>query len=138
MKFSYSPSGYPAYHKTLGESPLESVFLDYNAHTYWLSLNLHDVTRFNEIPDWLNIALGYSANGMIYEFHNPEYYRGKPFPHLERYRQYILSLDIDWTKIKTDKKWLKNLFSTLNLIKFPFPAIEYNRINGARLHWLYF
>ena len=57
MKFSYSPSGYPKYHSTLGETPLESFFLDYNAHTYWLSGNLLKLTGIKTMPPWLNIAL---------------------------------------------------------------------------------
>ena len=68
MKFSYSPSIYPNYHTHLGESHLERFFLDYNAHTYWFSGNLQQLTGLEKIPPWLNIAFGYSANGMIYEF----------------------------------------------------------------------
>lgn len=40
MKFSYSSSRYSKYHRKLGETPLESLFLDYNGHTYWLSIVL--------------------------------------------------------------------------------------------------
>lgn len=138
MKFSYSPSIYPSYHAHLGESHLERFFLDYNAHTYWFSGNLQKLTGFKKIPSWLNIAFGYSANGMIYEFDNPTYYRGKPFPQLERYRQYVFSLDIDFTKIHTKKKWLKSVFSTINLIKVPFPALEFNEIDGVKFRSLYF
>lgn len=103
MKFSYAPSIYPSYHTHLGETPLESFFLDYNAHTYWLSANLQKITGIKAVPPWVNVAFGYSANGMIYEFNNPEYYNGAPFPELERYRQYLFSLDVDFTKIKTSK-----------------------------------
>jgi hypothetical protein len=138
LKFSYAPSGYPKYHSILGDNPIESFFLDYNGHSYWTSLNIQGITGIDVIPPWLNIALGYSANGMIKEFENPEYYMGKPFPHLERYRQFFLSADIDWNKIETDKKWLKIVFQMLNMIKLPFPALEYNGQNEFRFHWLYF
>jgi len=138
MKFSYSPSEYPDYHSILGESEMESFFLDYNAHTYWLSGNLSQITGIENFPKWLNIAFGYSANGMIKEFENPEYYNGKPFPHLERYRQYLFSLDIDFSKIKTGKSWLRSVFRTMNLIKIPFPALEYNRIDKVKFRPLYF
>ena len=41
MKFSYLPSGYPQYNPFyLGENQLQSFFMDYNAHTYWLSFNV--------------------------------------------------------------------------------------------------
>jgi len=138
MKFSYSPSPYPKLHKHLGTTPMESFFLDYNAHTYWLSANIYSIYHSNKIPPWLNIAFGYSANGMIYEFDNPKYYNGKPFPHLERYRQFLFSLDIDFTKIPTRKKWVKSLFYALNMIKIPFPTFEYNRVNGLVFHPIYF
>lgn len=138
FKFSYSPSGYPKYHPRLGTTPVESFFLDYNGHSYWLSLNLKSSTGVEYLPSWLNLAFGYSINGVIKDFANPTTYNGEPFPHLERYRQFVLSLDIDWTRIETDKRWLRNLFRTLNMIKVPFPALEYNRVDGLKGHWIYF
>ena len=138
MKFSYCPSIYPDYHSHLGETYLEIFFLDYNAHTYWLSGNLKRLTGIEKIPNWMNIAFGYSANGMIYEFRNPTYYQGKPFPHLERYRQFIISLDVDFNKIPTDKKWLRTVFNALNIVKVPFPGIEYNKVDGLLFRPLYF
>lgn len=138
MKFSYSPSAYRANHPYLGETHLESFFLDYNAHTYWLSGNLKKLTHIEKIPAWLNISFGYSANGMIKEFYNPVSYRGNPIPHFERHRQYLLSLDVDFSKIKTNKRWLKTVFTAINLVKVPFPALEYNNIDGAGFRALYF
>lgn len=138
MKFSYSPSGYPKYHSILGDNQLESFFLDYNGHTYWLSANLYDITKFERIPKWLNFAFGYSGNGMIKEFENPEWYKGQPFPELDRYRQYLFSLDVDFSRIQTKKVWLKKIFRHINLIKVPFPAIEYNNIDGLKGRAVYF
>lgn len=138
MKFSYSPSIYPDYHTTLGESHLERFFLDYNAHTYWLSLDLKRVTKSRIIPKWLNLAVGYSANGMIKEFENPSFYRGEPFPHLDRYRQFLISLDINCAKIPTRKPWVRKLLRAVNLIKVPFPAIEINRLDQVKLRPFYF
>ncbi|MEN8137932.1 MAG: DUF2279 domain-containing protein [Bacteroidota bacterium] len=138
MKFSYYPSPYPQYHHHLGESHIESFFLDYNAHTYWLSANLSMITGSKRIPPWLNIAFGYSANGMIYEFENPKDYRGEPFPYLRRYRQFLLSLDIDFSRIPTNKKWLKKVFNAINLVKIPFPALEYNNKVGLIFRYMYY
>lgn len=138
MKFSYSPSAYPKYHSILGETQLESFFLDYNAHTYWLSANVFKITGIEKFPKWINVAFGYSANGMIKEFENPLYYNGAPFPHLERYRQFLFSMDIDFSKIPTEKKWLRSVFRAVNLIKIPFPALEYNRIDKFKFRPLYF
>jgi hypothetical protein len=138
MKFSYSPSGYPKYHHILGTNHLENFFLDYNGHTHWLSANIKGLTGISFLPGWLNMAFGYSANGMIFEFENPTYYQGKPFPYLERYRQFLFSLDIDMSKIPAKRRWVRTVFSTVNLIKVPFPALEFNRIDGVKLRPLYF
>lgn len=138
MKFSYSPSGYPKYHHSLGETASEQFFLDYNGHTYWLSGNLKSFTGIERLPNWLNLAVGYSGNGMINEFDNPTTYKGQPFPHLDRYRQWLLSLDVDLTRIKTNKQWLASILKFVNIIKIPFPALEINRIDGLKFRPLYF
>lgn len=138
MKFSYAPSIYPDYHSALGETPVENFFLDYNAHTYWLSFSIKGITGFEKVPPWLNFAFGYSGNGIIKEFENPTTYRGLPFPHLERYRQYVFSLDVDFSQIPTKKKWVAKLFRAINVLKVPFPALEINRVDGARFRGLYF
>jgi hypothetical protein len=138
LKFSYSPSIYPKYHSILGETHLERFFFDYNGHTYWLSGSLRRLMSNENIPGWINIAFGYSANGMIKEFENPTYYKGQPFPYFERYRQFLFSLDIDFSRIPTKKRWLRSIFRTVNLIKIPFPALEYNRIDKVRFRPLYF
>ncbi len=138
LKFSYSPSKYRKYHPILGESHLESFFLDYNAHTYWLSGNISKLTGIKNFPGWINIAFGYGANGMIKEFENPTYYMGEPFPYFERYRQFLFSLDIDFSRIPSRKKWVRSILRTVNLIKFPFPALEINRIDKVKFRPLYY
>lgn len=138
MKFSYAPSGYPKYRPAyFGEKELERFFMDYNGHTYWLSGNLAKLTGRKLLP-WLSLAAGYSANGMLGEFQNPLFSRGVPIPPAERYRQYLLAPDIDLSRIRTRKKWLKPILSSLNLIKVPLPALEYNRVHGFRFRPLYF
>ncbi len=139
MKFSYSSSGYSRYHPYyLGATPTESFFMDYNGHTYWLSANISDILPRTKVPQWLNLAFGYSANGMIGEFRNEKFYKNTPIPEMERYRQYLLSLDIDLSKIKTRSKFLASLFKQLNMIKIPFPALEYNRVQQFRFRPFYF
>lgn len=138
MKFTYSNSGYSKYHHNLGETPVEQFFLDYNGHTYWLSGNMKQLFGLDRFPPWLNLAIGHSGNGMIKEFENPTTYEGKPFPYLERYRQWLFSLDIDFTRIHTNKKWVASLLSYLNVVKIPFPALELNRVDGLKFRPLYF
>jgi hypothetical protein len=89
-------------------------------------------------PSWLNIAVGYGANGMYGEFENVTSFNGVVIPETERYRQYLLSLDIDWTRIKTDSRFLKSLFKGLTFVKLPFPTIEYNSKGQFKWYWIYF
>lgn len=138
MKYSFSPSPYAKVRpRILGETTLEQLFMDYNAHTYWLSVNLRTVTQQKKIPAWLNLAVGYSANGMLGEFENPTFINGQVAPHYDRYRQFLFSLDVDLTKIPTRSRFLKTVFSGLNILKVPFPTIELNK-NGAKGYWLYY
>jgi len=138
-KFSFSPS--PYYKQAngyLGDTHLESLFLDYNSHTYWLSVPINKLALKNTVPDWANVAIGYSANGMFGEFQNRRYYRGVSLPETERNRQFLLSLDIDWTKIKTDSRLLNTILKGMFFIKLPFPALEVNSKGQVKGHWLYY
>lgn len=140
-KFSFNRSNYAKQiDGFMGDTYLESLLYDYNGHSYWLSMNANRIKGLKQLPDWLNIAVGYSANGMYGEFENKTAYKGIPIPETERYRQYLLSLDIDWTKIPTNAKWLKTIFKGLMFVKIPFPAFEVNTKNGGgiRGYWLYF
>ena len=52
----------------LGKNFLETVLKDYNGQTYWLSANLHAFFKDSKIPKWLNMAIGYGAEGMVSGF----------------------------------------------------------------------
>jgi Predicted periplasmic lipoprotein (DUF2279) len=138
-KFSFSPSPYRKYHPDrLGETAAQSFFLDYNAHTYWLSFPAQKVLFTQKVPKWLNFAVGYSANGMIGEFENATTYNGNPIPEFERYRQFLFSVDVDLTKIKSRYSGVRTLLDALNRIKIPAPTVEINRVDGVRFHGVYF
>lgn len=139
MKFSYSPSSYAQYRPwVLGSTHGERFFQDYNGHTYWLSANLKSIFRSSNLPPWLNVAWGYSGNGMLSEFRNPEVSRGIRMPDLTRYRQFFLSVDVDLTKLPIANPFLKKMLWALNYIKIPAPALEYNRAKGLRLRVIHF
>lgn len=104
----------------------DQLLYDYNAHTYWLSFGLRNIIRNEKIPDWLNIAVGYSAGGMFGEFKNRTRYRGVEIPETVRFRQYLLSMDIDFTKMPAKRKWVRKLYDSMFMVKIPFPAIEIN------------
>lgn len=103
-KFSFTPSPYAKAANGYLGTGFGQLFNDYNGHTYWLSMGIHEIVPNKILPKWLNVAVGYSANGMIGEFENLRRYNGVDIPEYQRYRQYMFSLDVDWTKIKTNNR----------------------------------
>ena len=53
------------------------------------------------------------------------------------YRQYYLSLDIDLTKIKSRKKFVRTIGFLVNSIKIPAPALQFSK-KGVAFKPLYF
>jgi len=111
-----------------GSSWTERMLKDYNGQTYWFSANLKSFFKQSNLPAWLNIAVGNGADGMFGGFEN-KWTDGDPgFPidrtDIKRYRQWFLAPDIDFSKIKTDKKVVKVLLDFLNCFKIPSPALE--------------
>ena len=147
LKFSSSPHSYqPAdvqqrANALFGSSLPEKLLKDYNTQTYWLSFNLKSLFKSIDVPDYLNIAFGYSGEGMFGGYENVGrdkegniVFDGRD---ILRYRQWLLSADIDLTKIKTNSRFLRSVFSVVNVLKIPAPTLELSngRIKG---HWLYF
>ncbi|MFV5686780.1 DUF2279 domain-containing protein [Flavobacterium sp. GB2R13] len=136
-KFSFHTTQYATQRpEVLGSSFTEQILKDYNGQTYWLSVNLHSFAKDSKIPKWLNLALGYGADGMITgnRENNMSFLSQNP----QRFRQFYLSLDVDLTKINTKSHFLKTLFSVLNTIKIPAPTIEMAHFNDVKLHLIYF
>lgn len=138
-KFSYWESEYSKNaNGYFGQTTTNRLLKDYNGHTYWFSMPLTKFAFKQSLPPWLNIAIGYGANGMYGEFENISNYNGVSIPETERYRQYLLSLDLDWTKIKTNSGFLKVLFKGMTFVKLPFPALEYNSKGEFKGYWMYY
>ncbi|HQK38982.1 MAG TPA: DUF2279 domain-containing protein, partial [Flavobacterium alvei] len=120
----------------LGNSLSEQILKDYNGQTYWFSVNLYSFAKKSKIPKWFNIALGYGAEGMLGE--NDTKNNLILATKQENYRQFYLSLDLDLTKINSKSHFLKTVFSVLNTVKIPAPALEYSPQRGLKFHALYF
>jgi hypothetical protein len=111
-----------------GAGTPERILKDYNGQTYWASTNIRSFFPQSKWPAWLSISVGYGAEGLFGgteniaydETGNVTFYRSD----IKRYRQWYLAPDIDLTKIKTNKKALKLLFTFLSAFKFPSPALE--------------
>jgi hypothetical protein len=136
-KFSFHSTKYADFRPDLlGKTTQENILKDYNGQTYWFSANLYSFSKKSKIPKWLNLALGYGAEGMIGENDdkNQIIFPIKP----EKNRKFYLSLDLDLAKINTKSHFLKTIFSVLNMVKIPAPTLEYSPQRRFKFHALYF
>ena len=141
VKYSFHPTKFADYRPDLlGKDLIQQTIKDYNGQTYWASFNFKSLflNKESKFPAWLNFAFGYGATGMTGGFSNTLVYAGESIPYYERQRQFYFSLDVDFTKIPTNNKFLKYTFKVLNIFKVPFPAIEYNTGGNWVWHWIYF
>lgn len=119
---------------TLGSSWNEEMLKDYNGQTLWLSGNIYPLlNKESKFPKWINIAIGYGAYDMQYGSPEENQLNGH-----KAYRQWYISPDFDLTKIPTKKKGIKALLYSLNVIKFPLPALQYDSKGGIQGHFFYF
>jgi hypothetical protein len=113
----------------LGDTRVSRLLKDYNGMAMWLSL---DADKFIRFPKWLNVAMGYGAENMLFARDNQNLENG-----LDPYRQYYLSVDLDLTAIKTRSKAMKALIFFASIIKLPAPAVEFSS-RGTKFHPFYF
>jgi uncharacterized protein YfiM (DUF2279 family) len=129
-KFSFHQTGFASQRpNVLGNGIAQELLKDYNGQTYWLSI---DVDKFIKFPKWLNLAVGYGAQEMMYATTSPNKAIG-----LSPYRQYYLSLDLDLTSIKSKSKLVNALIYFANMVKIPAPTLEFSN-RGVRMHAFYF
>ena len=124
-----------------GSGWAERMLKDYNGQTYWLSANLRAFFPGSNIPPWLNVAIGYGADGMFGGYHNVwiDEETGLPVNRtdIKRYRQWFLAPDVNFSKIKTNSKGVKLLLGILDAFKFPTPSLELS--NGKlKVHAIHF
>lgn len=134
LKYSFHRTEFaPQRPNKLGNGLSEEFLKDYNGQTYWLSVNPHSFFKNSNLPKWLNVALGYGADGMLSG-------RSETLPDIKqnRTRQFYLSLDVDLERIKTESSILKTLFSVFNVVKIPFPTFEISSESGVKWHAFYF
>jgi hypothetical protein len=141
LKLSYSPYQYGNLKyradQLFGSGDVERLLKDYNGQIIWASINLKSFMPDAKIPKWLNLAVGYNARTMLGGYENKwEDQSGNMISRtdIKRYKRFLLSLDIDLTKIETKNKTLKTIYSIVNVLKVPAPAIELNTLGKFRLH----
>lgn len=134
-KFSFYPSGLaPLRPNLLGKTLAEQFIKDYNAQTYWYSVDVNKfLPKISKFPKWLNLSLGYAARPMIFAEDEKNINAGF-YP----YRRFFIGIDFDVTSIKTNKKWVKKLLYVVNMFRLPAPTLEYNEKGNWNWFWLYF
>ena len=136
LKYSFHQTHYAVQNPAkLGDGWTEEFLKDYNGQTYWLSVNLHSFFKESEVPKWLNVAFGYGAEGMLTGENESV---NNNLITQDRRRQFYFSLDVDLSRIQTKSHFLKTIFSIFNVLKVPFPTVEFTEKNGFRFHGIYF
>lgn len=121
----------------LGNNALLRLLKDYNGQTSWVSVNINSFCNNKSVlPDWLNVAFGYSAKGLLGGYENPPDLNVDP-EMLNRKRQFVLSLDVDLEKIDTSSKTLNTILKLINFIKVPMPAVVMDK-DGVKFSAFYF
>jgi hypothetical protein len=127
LKYSAHLTDYaPQRPNVLGEGLSERILKDYNGCTFWLSVN-PNAFGWKGLPAWLNLAAGYGADGMLKADRDPR-----------QCRQFYFAPDIDLTRIRTKSKLLRTVLFTLNCLKVPMPALEFNGNGKVKAYGLYF
>jgi uncharacterized protein YfiM (DUF2279 family) len=124
-----------------GQSWAERMLKDYNAQTYWLSINPWSFNKKGHFPKWLNIAVGYGATGMYGGFENAWVDKnGTAITRFDqlRKRQFYLSPDIDLTRLPVKHKFWRTVLSVVNAFKFPAPALMLDSRGKFRAYAFYF
>ncbi len=129
-KFSFHRTDYATQRpETLGSGLLEEIIKDYNGQTYWLSA---DVDKFVRFPKWLNVSIGYGAEGMLYANDQANLIQG-----IQPYRQFFIGIDFDLTGIKSRSGVVNTLIYLANMIKLPAPTLEISQ-GKVKGHFFYF
>ena len=137
LKVSSHLSPYANYRPDLmGSVWYERLLKDYNGQTYWLSMNVNSLTGWDKWPEWLNLAVGYGADGMISSNYNKKIYENSDS--FKWQKQYYVALDLDLRKLPVKSPFLKGVFNLINFIKVPMPTIEFNQKGSPNYHILYF
>jgi len=129
-KFSFQRTDYaPQRPNVLGDGLASEMLKDYNGQTEWISF---DMDKFSRFPKWLNLAVGYGVDGMIYANNQANFQTG-----LTPKRQFYVALDFDLNAFHSKSKLINTIIYFVNMIKLPAPALEFSS-GGIKGHYLYF
>ncbi|MBL0316270.1 MAG: DUF2279 domain-containing protein [Flavobacteriales bacterium] len=135
LKFSYSESDFAMLNSDqLGRNFQQRVLKDYNAQTYWASINVHSFLASDaDFPRWLNVAFGYGAMKMTHAEMNDF-----SVNNFQREREFYFSFDADLNRVRWKKKWMRTTAKILSFIKIPTPTFEMRSGGQTKFHWMFF
>ena len=140
LKFSYHPTEFAKYRPSvLGNTFSERLLKDYNGQTYWISFNPFVLSgNGTKFPKWICLSLGYSVHEKLYgdnEYFSTEI--NNTTISFKSKREFLLSLDIDLSKVPVKKDWIRSLLNQFNCLKIPFPALilRGNQLTGSLLYF---
>lgn len=123
-KFSYSPTEFASIRpEVLGSSFAESLLKDYNGQTYWLSFSPGTFFKDSPIPEWACVSIGYSAHAKL-KGDQESFTDVSTGITYQAQREFLLSLDIDFSRLPIKRPWLKAIVKQFNYVKIPFPALR--------------
>lgn len=133
-KFSARKTPYASVRpELLGRTFRERLLKDYNGQTYWFSSSPGAFFPHSGWPSWLCFSVGFGIEGMV----AAEVEKSKAMGYVP-YRQYYLSVDIDFTKIPVKNRFLRTVALMLNSVKVPAPTLEIGRNGNLSFRGLYF
>jgi hypothetical protein len=140
LKWSFHASPYAKYYPAeLGSNFFSRMLKDYNGQTYWLSFNVASFLPANSgFPYWLNMSLGYGADGMIGARSNPDSLNGKAIPYFPRYRKFYFSPDANLFSIPTNSSFYNAATYLTKFSKIPAPTLEWSKLKGFRFIPIYY
>lgn len=120
-----------------GDSFFQRFIKDYNSINVWLSINPASFAGKKGRFSWINVALGYGAGGMYGGYDNTWTDENGVFHNrndIQRYRRFMISADIDFSRVKTRSRYVRTLLDLLNIVKVPLPALEFNTKGEIHFH----
>jgi hypothetical protein len=124
LKWSYWPS--KGYLDDVRAGQARAFIDDYEGQAYWLAIDPHFLMgedMQNVFPSWLGIAVGRGVTGL-----KGKVWDGTPITYI--------SLDYNFSRIKTESAFLKGLFRALDFFHLPAPgiAIESGKVTFGVLY----
>ncbi|OQY95015.1 MAG: hypothetical protein B6D37_07000 [Sphingobacteriales bacterium UTBCD1] len=127
MRFSFHPGIYAKYNTgELGNTFLQRLLKDYNGQSYWLSFNARSFfPSAHFIPRWINMDIGYNAEGMTGAVTNPSEVNGKKIPEFKRQNKLLFGLGAAWAKSGSTP-----FAGWINILRMPSPVLIWNIKSG--------